>query len=50
MYKTTSNAKEHIRKKFPYRPSLVAEQLLEEIGKGQLLGYVQCDIEIPENW
>ena len=28
--------------------SLAAEQLLEEIMKGKLFGYVQCDIEVPE--
>ena len=49
MYKTTNTVKQHIREHFPYRRSLAAEQLLEEIKKGKLFGYVQCDIEVPEN-
>ena len=49
LYKTTNTVKQHIRERFPYRRSLAAEQLLEEIKKGKLFGYVQCDIEVPEN-
>ena len=49
LYKTTSTVKQHIREHFPYRRSLAAEQLLEEIKEGKLFGYVQCDIEVPEN-
>ena len=49
LYKTTNTVKQHIRENFPYRRSLAAEQLLEEIKKGKLFGYVQCDIEVPEN-
>ena len=49
LYKTTNTVKQHIRDYFPYRRSLAAEQLLEEITKGRLFGYVQCDIEVPEN-
>ena len=49
LYKTTNTVKEHIREHFPYRLSLAAEQLLEEMKKGKLFGYVQCDIEIPDN-
>ena len=48
LYKTTNTVERHIREKFPYRRSLAAEQLLEEIKKGKLFGYVQCDIEVPE--
>ena len=48
LYKTTNTVKQHIREHFPYRRSLAAEQLLEEIKKGKLFGYVQCDIEVPE--
>ena len=40
--------KQHIRGHFPYRYSLAAQQILEEIKKGKLFGYVQCDIEVPE--
>ena len=49
LYKTTNTVKQHIREHFPYRRSLAAEQFLEDIKKGKLFGYVQCDIEIPEN-
>ena len=48
LYKKTNAIKQHIREHFPYRRSLEAEQLLEEIKKGKLFGYVQCDIEVPE--
>ena len=50
LYKTTKIVKQRIREHFPYKRSLAAEQLLEEIKKGKLFGYVQCDIEVPENW
>ena len=49
LYKTTSNVKLHIRGNFPYRRSLTEQQPLERIKKGSLFGYVQCDIEVPEN-
>ena len=48
LYKTTNTVKQHIGEHFPHRRSLAAEQLLEEIKKGKLFGYVQCDIEVPE--
>ena len=48
LYKTTNTVKQHIREHFPYKRSLAAEHLLEEIKKGMLFGYVQCDIEVPE--
>ena len=48
LYKTTNTVKQHIREQFPYRLSLAAEQLLEEIKEGKLFGYVQCDIKVPE--
>ena len=49
LYRTTNTVEQHIREHFPYRRSLAAEQLLEEKKKGKLFGYVQCDIEVPEN-
>ena len=49
LYKTTNTVKQHIREHFFYRRSLAAEQFLEEIKKGKLFGYVQCDIEVPKN-
>ena len=48
-YKTTTNFKLHTRENFPCRRSLTEEQLLEGIKKGNLFGYVQCDIEVPKN-
>ena len=48
LYKTTKTVKKHIREHFPYRRSLAAEQLLEEIKEGKLVGHVQCIIELPE--
>ena len=49
LYKTNNTVKQHIREYFPYRRSLAAEQLLEEIKKGKVFGYVQWDIEVPES-
>ena len=49
LYKTTNTVKQHMREHFPYRRSLAAEQLLEEVKKGKLFVYVQCNIEVPEN-
>ena len=49
LYKTTNTVNQHIWEQFPYRRSLAAEQLLEEMKKGKLFGCVQCDIEVPEN-
>ena len=48
LYKTTNTVKQHIREHFLHRRSLAGEQLLKEIKKGKLFGYVQCDIEVPE--
>ena len=47
LYKTGTTVKEHIREMFPCRRSLEEYQLLEEIKSGKLLGYVQCNIEVP---
>ena len=47
-YKTTTDVKLHIRENFPYRWSLTEHQLLQKMKKGNLLRYVQCDIEVPE--
>ena len=49
LYKTTNTVNQHIREHFPYSRSLAAEQLSEEIKKGKFFGYVQRDIEVPEN-
>ena len=49
LHKTTTNGKLHIRESFPYRRSLTEQQLLEGTKKGSLFGYIQSDIELPEN-
>ena len=49
LYKTTTNVKQNIRENIPYRRSLTEHQLLEGIKKGNLFGYVQYDIEVPES-
>ena len=49
LYKATNSVKQHIREHFPYRRSLAAEQLLEEIKEGRLFSYAQCDNEVSEN-
>ena len=49
LYKTTTDLKLHIRENFSCRRSLKEQQLLEGKKKGHLFGYVQCNIEVPEN-
>ena len=49
LLKTTTSVKLHIREKLPYRRSPTEKQLPEGIKKRNLFGYVQCDIEVPEN-
>ena len=48
LYKTTTCGKEHLRESFPYKRPLREENLLEQLRSGKLFGYVQCDIEVPE--
>ena len=48
LYKTTTCIKEHLRESFPYKRSLREERLLEQKRSGNLFGYAQCDIEVPE--
>ena len=46
LYKKINTDEQHIRELFPYRRSLVAgEQLLEEMKKRKLFGYLQCNIK-----
>ena len=51
MVKTVQN-NQYCNKTYPrtlsFRYSLAAEQILKEIKEGKLVGYVQCDIEVPE--
>ena len=49
LYKTTITVKQPVRQHFPSRRSLAAEQLLKEIKEGDLFGYLQCDIAVPQN-
>ena len=48
LYKTATCVKEHLRKLFPYKRPLREERLLEQKTSGKLFGYLQCDIEVPE--
>ena len=48
LYKTTKYVKNPLRESFPYKRPLVEMNLLEQIGSGKLFGYVQRDIEVPE--
>ena len=48
LYKTTACVKEHLRESFPYKRPLRDGRLLEQKRSGKLFGYVQCDIEVPE--
>ena len=49
LYKSDESVGSHLRENFPYRRPLSEEQLLRRIIDGRLFGYVQCDIEVPEN-
>ena len=49
LYITDASVKNHLRENFPYKRPLSEEQLLQRIIDGQLFGYVQCDIEVPEH-
>ena len=44
----TTCVREHLGQFFPYKRPLREEKLLEQIRSGKLFGYVQCDIEVPE--
>ena len=41
--------KSFVRSTFPYKRPLTFENLLSRIRKGELFGYVQCDLRVPEN-
>ena len=49
LYKTTINVGLHIGENLLYRRSLTEHQLLEGMKNGNLPGYVQFDMEVPEN-
>ena len=44
----SSILKDHVRKNFPYKLPLSKETLLTRIHEDKLFGYVQCDLEVPE--
>ena len=48
LYKTTTCVKQNLKKSLLYKRPLREESLLEQIKSGKLFGYVQCDIEVPE--
>ena len=49
LYKTTTCVKEHyLRGSFPYKRPLREESLLKQVRSGKCFGYVQCDIEVPD--
>ena len=48
LYKTTTCVKQHLRESFPYKRPLREESLFAQIRSRKLFGYVQCDIEVPE--
>ena len=48
LYKTTTCVKQYLRESFSYKRPLREESLLEQRRGGKLFGYVQCDIEMPE--
>ena len=48
LYKTTTSVKQHLSESFSYKHPLREESLLEQIKSGKLFGFVQCDIEVPE--
>ena len=47
-YKTTTCVKEHLRESFPYKRPLREKSLLEQIRSCKLFGYLQSDIEMPD--
>ena len=48
LYKTDVSLKEQLRESFHYKRPLRQDQLMDKIKSGELFGYVQCEIEVPE--
>ena len=48
LYETTKCVEEHLRESFPYKLPLREERLLQRIRSSKLFGYVQCNIEVPD--
>ena len=49
LYKTDASVKSRLQENLPHKRPLSEEQLFKEIIDGQLFGYVQCDIEVPQH-
>ena len=49
IYKTDIIVTQHLRESFPFKVPLREEKLLENIKSGSPFGYIQCDIEVPDN-
>ena len=43
-----SMLKNHVRKNVPYKLPLSSETLMMQLQEDKLFGYVQCDLEVPE--
>ena len=48
LYRTDATVKNQLRANFSYKPPLSEERLMQEINL-MLLGYVQCDLKVPEH-
>ena len=48
LYKATTCVEKLLRESFSYKRSMKEQRPLEQIRRGKLFGYVQCDIEVPE--
>ena len=48
LYNTKTCVKKHLGESFPYKRPLREESLLEQIRSGELVGYVPCNFEVPE--
>ena len=48
LYKPRTCVREHLRESFAYKRPLREGSLLEQKRSGELFGFVQCDIEVPE--
>ena len=48
-YKEDNFVEQHVRECLPYKMPLTEKWVLEKLKSGSLFGYVQCNIEVPEN-
>ena len=47
-FKTDEKIKNHVRTQFPYKRFFSTDSLLVKIKEGSLFGYVQCDLNVPD--